>query len=54
MMPLFEEILENTAESCGKPEHSVVMGIVKAFIADINDSVTEIKSSNLEMHGSIT
>ena len=54
MMPLFEEILENTAESCGKPEHSVMMGIVKAVIADINASVAEIKSSNPEMHGSIT
>jgi hypothetical protein len=53
MMPLFEEILENTAESCGKPEHSVVMGIVKAAIADINNSVAEIKASDPEMHGSI-
>ncbi len=53
MMPLFEEILENTAESCSKPEHSVVMGIVKASIADINNSVAEIKVSDPEMHGSI-
>ena len=44
MMPLFEEILENTAESCSKPEHSVVMDIVKAAIADINNSIAEIKS----------
>ncbi len=53
MMPLFEEILENTAESCGKPEHGVVMGIVKAAIADINNSVAEIKASKPEMHGGI-
>lgn len=53
MMPPFEEILEKTVESCGKTEHSVVMGIVKAVIADINNSVAEIKSSNPEMHGGI-
>ena len=54
MMPLFEEILENTAKSCGKPEHKVVMSIVKAAIADINNSVAEIKSSDPEVHGGIT
>lgn len=53
MMPLFEEILENTAESCSKPEHNVVMGIVKAAIADINNSIAEIKASNPEIHGGI-
>ncbi len=53
VMPLFEEILENTAESCSKPEHSVVMGIVKAAIADINNSIAEIKASNPDLHGSI-
>ena len=54
MMPLFEEILENTAESCGEPEHSVVMGIVKAAISDINNSIAEVKASDPEMHGGIT
>ena len=53
MMPLFEEILANTAQSCSKPEHSVVMGIVEATIADINNSIAEIKASNPEIHGSI-
>ena len=53
MMPLFEEILENTAESCSNPDHSVVMDITKAVIADINNSVAEIKASNPEMHGGI-
>ena len=53
MMPLFEEILDNTAESCGKPEHSVVMSIVKAAIADINNSIAEIKASDPDIHGSI-
>ena len=54
MMPLFEEILENTAQSCSKPEHSVVMGIVKAAIADINNSIAEVKASDPGMHGGIT
>ncbi len=53
MMPLFEEILENTTESCSKLEHSVVMGIVKAAIADINNSIAEIKASDPGMHGGI-
>ena len=53
MMPLFEEILDNAANSCGKPEHSVVMGIVKAAIADINNSVAEINASDTKMHGGI-
>ena len=53
MMPLFEEVLENTAESCGKSEHSVVMSIVRAAIADINNSIAEIKTSDPEMHGGI-
>ena len=53
MMPLFEEVLENTAKLCSKPEHSVVMGIVKAAIADINNSIAEIKASDPGMHGSI-
>ena len=53
MMPLFEEILENTAESCSKPEHGVVMAFVKSVISDINNSVAEIKASNPERHGSI-
>ena len=53
MMPLFEEILENTTQSCSKPEHGVVMGIVKAAIADINNSIAEVKASNPEMHGGI-
>ena len=53
MMPLFEEILENTTKSCSKPEHSVMMGIVKAAIADINNSVAEIKASNPGIHGGI-
>ena len=53
MMPLFEEILENTTKSCSKPEHSVVMGIVRAAIADINNSIAEIKASNPDIHGSI-
>lgn len=54
MMSLFEEILENTTESCSKPEHGVVMGIVKAAVADINNSIAEVKASNPEMHGGIT
>ncbi|MYE89056.1 hypothetical protein F4X33_08695 [Candidatus Poribacteria bacterium] len=54
MMPLFEEILEKTAESCSKPDHSVVMGIVKAAITDINNSVAKIKASDPEMHGGAT
>jgi len=53
MMPLFEEILENATQSCSKLEHSVVMGIVKAAIADINNSIAEIKASNPEIHGGI-
>ncbi len=53
MMPLFEEILENTTESCSKPEHGVVMGIVRAAIADINNSIAEVKASNPEIHGGI-
>ena len=53
MMPLFEEILDNTTESCSKPEHSIVMGIVKAAIADINNSIAEIRASDPGMHGSI-
>ena len=53
VMPLFEEILENTAQSCSKPEHGVVMAFVKSVISDINNSVAEIKASNPERHGSI-
>ena len=53
MMPLFEEILENTTKLCSKPEHSVVMGIVRAAIADINNSIAKIKASNPDIHGSI-
>lgn len=53
MMPLFKEILENTAQSCGKPEHSVMMGIIKVVIEDIKSSVEKIRVSNPEMHGSI-
>ena len=52
MMPLFKEILENTAPSCNTPAHGVVMDIVKAIIKDISNSVARIKASNPDMHGS--
>ena len=50
-MPLFEEILRNTAPSCDTPAHGVVMDILKAIIGDIRDSVVAIKASNPDMHG---
>ena len=53
MIPLFKEILENTAPSCGTPAHGVVMDIVKALIEDIGASVAKIKASNPSMHGGL-
>lgn len=52
-MPLFQEVLENTAPSCSTPEHGVVMDIVKVIISDIRDSVTTIKASDPDMHGGV-
>ena len=52
MLPLFKEILENTAPSCSTPAHGVVMDIVKVIIKDISNSVARIKASNPDMHGS--
>ena len=53
MMPLFEEVLENTTPSCSTPEHGVVMDIVKAIISDIRDSIATIKASDPDTHGGV-
>ena len=50
MVPLFEEVLENTIQSCNKREHALVMSIVRAITTDIRESVAKVKTSNPDMH----
>ena len=49
-LPVFEEILENTAQTCTTPEHGIVRDIVRSIFKDVSDSVTEIKASDPSMH----
>ena len=49
-MPLFEEILENTAHACTTPEHGIVRDIVRAIFKNVNDSVAAIKASDPRTH----
>ena len=50
MLPLFEEVIENTSPSCNNREHAVVMSIVRSITANIRESVAEVKASNPDMH----
>ncbi len=50
MLPLFEEILDNTTSSCTKSEHAVVMDIVRNITGNVRDSVSSIKASDPRMH----
>ena len=50
MLPLFEEILENTTSSCAQSEHAVVMDIVREIIGNVHDSVASVKASDPSMH----
>ena len=50
MLPLFEEILDNTTSSCTKSEHAVVMDIVRDIVGNVRDSVASIKASDPGMH----
>lgn len=50
MLPLFEEILENTGPSCTVGRHGVVMSIIRVIFKDIRESVAAVKESNPEMH----
>ena len=50
MLPLFEEVLENTNPSCNNRKHAVVMSIVKAIGKDIRDSVAKVKASDPDRH----
>lgn len=53
VLPLFKEILENTVPTCTKPEHAIVMNIVRAIIRDVNGCVARIKASYPDMHGGL-
>ena len=53
MLPLFEEILDNTTSSCTKSEHALVMDIVRDIIGNVRDSVASIKASDPRMHRSL-
>ena len=50
MLPLFKEVIENTAPSCTLRQHGVVMAIMGAIFMDIGQCVARIKASNPEMH----
>ena len=50
MLPPFEDILGNTANTCTVREHATVMSIVKATFKDIRGSAATIKASNPCMH----
>lgn len=50
MMPVFEELLENTAQTCTTPEHRIVRDIVRAIFKNVNDSIADIKASDPSMH----
>ena len=49
-LPVFEEILENTAQTCTKPEHGIVRDIVRDIFKNVSDSVSEIKASDPSTH----
>lgn len=50
MMPVFEELLENTAQTCTTPEHRIVSDIVRAIIKIVNGSIADIKKADPSMH----
>ena len=49
-MPVFEETLENTAQTCTTPEHGIVRDIVRDLFKNLSDSVAEIKASDPIVH----
>ena len=49
-LPVFKEILENTAPSCTTPEHAVVMAIARYIFEDLRSSVSSIKARDPSMH----
>ena len=49
-LPVFEEILENTAQTCATPKHGIVWDIVRSIFKDVRDSVSEIKASDPSAH----
>lgn len=50
MMPVFEELLENTAQTCTTPEHRIVRDIVRALFKNVNGSIADIKEADPSMH----
>ena len=50
-MPHFEKVLLNACASCTNPEHRHVLGIVRTVIAETNKVISDIKSTNPDMHG---
>ena len=50
MMPVFEELLVNTAQTCTTPEHRIVRDIVRALFKNENGSISDIKEADPSMH----
>ena len=50
-MPHFEKVLLNACVSYTTPEHRHVLGILRTVIAETNKVITDIKSTNSDLHG---
>ena len=51
MLPMYEEMIENTASTCITPSHALVMSVVKAVLKDIRNAVRAAIASNPERYG---
>ena len=50
-IPHFEKVLVNACASCTNPEHRYVLGIWRTVISETNKAISDIKSTNPDMHG---
>ena len=53
MLPLYEEILDNSTASCSTAEHGIVMLVVKSIFEDVRQSVEVVRATDASMHGGL-
>ena len=50
MLPMYEDVITHTATSCIVSKHAVVMSIVRAIIAEVQNSIATVKDADSDLH----
>ena len=51
MLPMYEEVIENTASTCVTSSHALIMAVVKVVLEDIRNATRAAIASNPEWYG---